>query len=85
MTQPKMFSEAGWNQSMVELAVLYALTTVVAVLYLDVHALIAMALSPVVMVAMLLGVALIVQVLWMVVLGMEKAGTFVGFRKSPLV
>ncbi len=84
MNKPKTFAEAGWNQSLVELSVLYVLIAGATIHFLDVHAMIAMAISPVIMLALLLGVTTFVEVLWMLVVGMDKVVNAVGLRKSPL-
>jgi hypothetical protein len=84
MNKPKTFAEAGWNQSLLELSVLYALIAGATIHFLDVHAMIAMAISPVIMLALLLGVITCVEVLWMLVVGMDKVVNAAGFRKSPL-
>lgn len=84
MKQPKIFADSGWAQSGIELLVLYALTTVAAALLMDMHMLVAMSIAPVAMLVMLLGVLVFVQLLWMVIIGLEKLGTAIGLRKSPL-
>jgi len=84
MNKPKTFAESGWNQSLVELSVLYVLTAGATIHFLDVHATIAMAISPVIMLALLLGVITFVEVLWFLVTGMDKVVNAVGLRKSPL-
>ena len=84
MNQPKTLAETPWGQSRIEVLVLYVLTTVGSGMLMELHWLTAMAVAPLVMLVMLLGVMASVQVLWMVVLGMEKLGTAIGFRKSPL-
>lgn len=84
MNKPKTFAESGWNQSLVEISVLYALIAGATIHFLDVHAMIAMAISPVIMLALLLGVITLVEVLWMLVVGTDKVVNAVGLRKSPL-
>ena len=84
MNKPKALAETGWNQSLVELSVLYVLTAGATIHFLDVHAMIAMAISPAIMLALLLGVMTFVEVLWILVVGMDKVANAVGFRKSPL-
>ena len=82
--QPKIIAEQSWSQSWTELLILYGLTTIGVNLLLDMQWLIAMAVAPVVMLVMLLALLLFVQVLWMFMLGLEKLGTALGLRKSPL-
>jgi hypothetical protein len=84
MNQPRIFSESGWSQSWIELAVLYSLVMVGATIVLDMHWLVAMSVTPVLMLGFLLAVLVAVQVLWLVVIGLEKLGTAAGLRKSPL-
>lgn len=84
MDQPKIFADQSWSQSWVELMVLYALTTIGVNLLLGMQWMIAMAIAPVVMVVMLLALLVFVQILWMVIIGLERLGTAIGLRKSPL-
>lgn len=84
MTQPKIFSDSGWGQSWIELAVLYSLMIVGATTVLDMHWVVAMSVTPVLMLGFLLAVLVAVQVLWMTVVCLEKLGTAAGLRKSPL-
>jgi len=84
MSDPKTIASKGWEQSCVEILVLYVLTTIGVAYLLQLHWLVAMVTSPVIMLLMLVGVMLMVQVLWMTVLGLERIGTACGMRKSPL-
>jgi len=84
MNQPKIFSESNWKQSWVELAMLYSLLMVAATVVLEMHWLVAMSVTPVLMLGLLLAVITMVQILWMVVIGLEKLGEAAGLRKSPL-
>lgn len=84
MKEPKTLAESPWGQSWIEILVLYVLTTVGAGMLLHLHWLIAMVTAPFIMLVLLLGVMALVQIMWMVVLGMEKVGSAVGIRKSPL-
>ena len=84
MKQPKIFSDKGWSQSWVELAVLYVLTMVATTILLDMHWLVAMSVTPFIIFAMLLAVLGFVQALWMFVVGLDKVGAAAGLRKSPL-
>jgi hypothetical protein len=83
-TQPQTIAKAGWKQSGTELVILYALTSVVAVMYLQLHWLWAMLAAPVLMLVVLGGVAAVVQSLWMLVVGIERVGEACGMRKTPL-
>lgn len=82
--QPKTFANVCWRNSWAELSLCYLLTTVVGAHLLDMHWLATMAVAPFAMLATLLGVATLVQLLWMFVVGLEKLGTVVGLRKSPI-
>ena len=84
MKKPKIFADSGWSQSWIELAILFALTTVAATLLLDMHWLIGMTVAPLIMLAMLAALLIFVQMLWMLVVGVDRLGTAVGLRKSPL-
>ena len=84
MRKPKLWSEAGRGQSSVELLVLYGLTVMAAVIILDMHWFVAMVAAPFIMLALLLGVMVLVQVLWMLVVGLDRLGSALGIKKSPL-
>lgn len=84
MSQPKAIVESAWRESLMELTALYAVTVVVAVHLLSVHWLVAMALAPLCMGAALSGVVLAVEILYTVVVGLDRAGSALGLRKSPL-
>lgn len=84
MKQPKTFAESPWGQSWIEILVLYVLTTVGTGMLFKLHWPVAMMTAPLVMLALLVGVMALVQVIWMTVVGMEKVGSAVGLRKSPL-
>ncbi len=84
MTKQKLFAGLGLGHSKVELAVLYVLTATAAVVLMDLHWLVALCVAPAVMLATLFSALVVVQVLWMLVVGMERLGTAVGLRKSPL-
>jgi hypothetical protein len=84
MKQPKIFAEGGWKQSWMELVVLYALTVAASAIILEMHLVVAMMVAPFVMLAMLLAIFVFVQVLWMLVVGLDRLGAAAGLRKSPL-
>ncbi len=85
MKAPKTFAHAPWGQSWIEILVLYVLTTVGAGMLFELHWTLAMIVAPVIMLGVVVGVMAVVQTLWMLVVGMERLGTAVGFRKTPLV
>jgi hypothetical protein len=84
MKKQKLFAGLGLGHSKVELMVLYALTATAAIVLMDLHWLLALSVAPGVMLATMFGTLVVVQVLWMLVVGMERLGTAVGLRKSPL-
>lgn len=84
ISDPKTMAGSGLAESWVELAMLYLLTVVGSAFAFDLHWLIAMAVSPLIMLAMLAVVLLAVQVLWMLVVGIDRLGNAIGIRKSPL-
>ncbi len=83
-TKPQTIAKSAWKQSGIELVILYVLTTVGVVTYLQMHWLWAMLVAPFVMLVALGGVAALVQSMWMLVVGLERVGSFCGLRKSPL-
>lgn len=84
MNEPKTLTKSGWSQSAIELVAIYLVTAVAATAFFELHWLIAMALAPALVLAALAVVCLLVQTLWMVVLGVERVGEACGMRKSPL-
>jgi hypothetical protein len=84
MQKPKTLAEAGWRESMLELSALYVATSLAGVHLLSMHWLIAMLVAPFLMLVVLGGIMGLVQALWLLVLSIEKIGTSLGFRKSPL-
>ena len=84
MKKQKLFAGLGLGHSKVELMVLYALTATATVVLMDLHWLVAFSVAPGVMLAAMFSTLAVVQVLWMLVVGMERLGTAVGLRKSPL-
>lgn len=83
-TEPQTIAKASWKQSGVELVILYALATVGATMFLQLHWQWAMLAAPVLMLVVLGGVAALVQSLWMLVVGIERIGEACGMRKTPL-
>lgn len=84
MKHPKTFTTAKWEQSRVELLVLYVLTTAAGVQLFEMHWGAAMGVAPFVILGILLGVSAFVQTLWLLVRTLEKLGSLAGLRKSPL-
>jgi len=84
MTEPKTLAETPWGQSRIELLVLLVLTTVGLGLLFDLHWLTALMLAPVVTLGLGLSVMAFVHVFWMLVVGIDRLGTILGLRKSPL-
>ena len=84
MKKQKLFAGLGLGHSKVELMILYALTATAAIVVMDLHWVVALSVAPGVMLATLLSTLATVQVLWMLVVGMERLGTAIGLRKSPL-
>ena len=76
--------EAVAGGAVMELSVLYVLGWIVIVEFLDVHWFIALSIAPFAILGMLAGVGMVVQLLWMVVVGLDKLWSMLGLRKSPL-
>jgi hypothetical protein len=84
MKKPKIFADSVWSQSWIELTILYSLTCVATCLLLDMHWLGALSVAPAIMLTMLFAVMVFVQILWMLVVGLERVGSALGMSKSPL-
>lgn len=84
MHQPKTIAASAWKEIGLELGILYIVTSIATAHLLGMHWLVAMAVAPFMVLVIIAGLVLFVQILWMLVLGLEKIGTSMGFRKSPL-
>ena len=84
MHQPKTIAASAWKESWLEVGILYVFTSIAAAHLLSMHWLLAMLVAPFLVLVVIASLVLFVQVLWMLVLGLEKIGTSMGFRKSPL-
>ena len=84
MPQPKTYANSVWREARAELAALFVLTTIVVAHLFDLHWTLAMGVSPLVMLAFLGSVYVLVEVLWLAVIGLERLGRMFGIRKSPL-
>lgn len=84
MQRPKTLAESGWRESMTELVALYIAITIATAYLLSMHWMVAMLVAPFLMLALLGGIMAFVQVLWLFVVSLERVGTSLGFRKSPL-
>ena len=84
MQRPKTWAESGWRESMVELGALYVAIVLGANHLLSLHWPVAMLVAPFLMFAVLGGIMAIVQALWLAVVSIERVGTTLGIRKSPL-
>ena len=68
----------------VELVVLAVVSMIGAVHFLSVNWFTAVLITPFVVTSILLSIVVLVQLLWLSVVGLERAGTACGFRKTPL-
>jgi hypothetical protein len=84
MQQSKTYTKSIWREARAELAALFVLTAFTVAHLFDLHWTLAMGVSPMVMLAFLGSIYLLVEVLWLGVVGLEKLGGLFGIRKSPL-
>lgn len=84
MHQPKTLIETRWRDSVTELSALYLLTTVAAVHWLSVHWLVAFLLAPLLIGGGLLTLTIAVHLLWLATISLDRIGSLLGLRKSPL-
>jgi hypothetical protein len=84
MSQPKILVQSAWRDAIMEVSTVYVLTTIGAVHLLSLHWLFAMLLAPFLMGAGLLTVTVMVQLLWAATVGLDRLGSALGLRKSPL-
>ena len=69
---------------MAEVVLLYVIMVVGLTIFAGIGWPWALVSAPVAMFALYLGLMLVVQVLWLIMLGLERVGTLLGLRKSPL-
>lgn len=84
MYQPKVLVEAAGNDNVMQLGALYIVTVVATAQWLTVAWPIAMLLAPLIIGAGLLGLGASVQLLWLLVVGLDRLSGALGLRKSPL-
>jgi hypothetical protein len=84
MYPPKTLVEAVSHDNVMELGALYLVTVVATVQWLTVAWPIAMLLAPLIIGAGLLGLGVSVQLLWLLLVGLDRVGSALGLRKSPL-
>ena len=84
MQRPKTLTETGWHECTGELIALYVTCTLGVSFWLSVHWSSAMLIAPLAMVGVLAAIFTLVQVMWLFVVSLEKVGTSIGLRKSPL-
>jgi hypothetical protein len=84
MQQSKSYAPSLWREARAELAALFVLTAIAVAHLFDLHWTLAMGVSPLVMLAFLGAIYVLVEVLWLGVIGLEKLGGLFGMRKSPL-
>jgi vacuolar-type H+-ATPase subunit I/STV1 len=84
MNKPKTISNWDWRHMTTELLVYFVLCVVAMSLIFETHWLVSVILAPALMMMGLLAVVVFVEVLWMLVTGLEKACVCLGMRKTPL-
>ena len=84
MYEPKAIARSAWRDSMMELSAIYLIAVVGCFHLLSSHWLVAIVLAPVIMGAALLAVILIVESLYLLMVGIDRLGSALGLRKSPL-
>ena len=85
MQRPKTFSQTCWRECTTELVALYIACALGAAHWLSLHWSSAALVAPIVMAGVLAAIFVLVQTMWFVVVSLEKVGTSMGFRKTPLV
>jgi hypothetical protein len=80
-----MFTVQAINTLWVEIATLYVLTAIAVTYWFELHWLAAFGLSPMFVGLILLTLLVCVQVLWVLVVGIDRLGAAIGIRKSPLL
>ena len=81
---PVTMATKGLGESAVEIGMLYALSATGIALLFDIDWHWALMFAPIAMLGMLVVTVVTVHLLWLMLLGLERFGTFLGLRKSPL-
>lgn len=84
MNKPKTISAKGWYDNWVELTALFVIITISTTYLMQVHWVVATLMAPFVMAILLLSVVTVVQMFWLLVVGLDRVGTICGMRKTPL-
>ncbi len=84
MHKPKTVAQSAWRESLLELGVLYIAASIAASYLLSMHWLLAMLVAPFIVLVLIASLVLLVQLMWMFITALEKIGTSLGLRKSPL-
>lgn len=84
MYEPKTLVQSAGNDNVMELGALYLVTVVATVQWLSVAWPMAMLLAPLIIGVGLLGLFIAVHLLWLFVVGLDRIGSALGLRKSPL-
>ncbi|MCB1789126.1 MAG: hypothetical protein KDJ27_21015 [Gammaproteobacteria bacterium] len=84
MNRPKTIAKTGLKDTWLELTVVYGLTLFVLVAMLKMNVILAIVTAPLGMLVAFVATVAFVHLLWITVLGLERIGTSLGMRKSPL-
>jgi hypothetical protein len=84
MHKPKMFAGNDLGQLSLEIGLLFVVTVIMLIYLFNLHWILAVGLSPFAVLLVLAAVAMLVQLMWMVVVGADRLAGACGIRKSPL-
>jgi hypothetical protein len=84
MYRPKTLIPRSRRETAIELAALYVLTTVAIVQLLSMHWLVALFVAPFIIGGALLALIVLINLLWLTMIGIDRLGALLGIRKSPL-
>jgi hypothetical protein len=84
MSRPRLFNRAEIGELKSELSMLLLVSAVLAVHTFGLPWLVALVVAPLIGFGIVLVLALLVEVLWIMVSGVDRVGSAIGVRKSPL-
>jgi hypothetical protein len=84
MSSPKLFSRPRIGELKREIAILFVVSTLLASQTFGLHWAFAVLLAPLIGGAIAAAIAMVVELLWLLVSGVDRVGAAIGVRKSPL-
>jgi hypothetical protein len=84
MSSPKLFSRPRIGDLKREIGMLFVVSAVLASHTFGLHWVFAVLAAPLIGTGIVLAIAVLVELLWLLVSGMDRVGAAIGVRKSPI-